>query len=443
MTDTTLSLNYEIIDNLLSNSVCLTYNPMEPMDAFAYAEKLEMEYAKSKGLKSALGLVQKVSKSSKILLDYYNPIFHYFSDGTLIYPKYNNKSKEDEKNRIIKLLKIRGYEIKRIYACQKDMDVFVYDKFMRYISEQSCIRNPFMTDLELRELPAKDDFVRECFANDNVLLTASVSENIEPEYRKFLALFADGRFYVSKEAMFHRHINCKNKLQSFINIYRKYIRTKSLYVSQEYIDALYKEAENKSWFISEKDANNIRKPDEEQKELDKFINDLFKERKCISVVNPNSPLSETLFENLDKYEFALFSDNLLVSTHIPGNRIFLKNIQELYPNRDFVEMQVSSLYIREIYKRLPEFQKGAKDIYIEMLKQKARKLKKIANISHYEALDIVAKIAGWKKWNSINITNEAEARTLIDDEKKRQSIATKVNPDNPLLFEYEDFEKHK
>ena len=118
-------------------------------------------------------------------------------------------------------------------------------------------------------------------------------------------------------------------------------------------------------------------------------------------------------------------------------------MHKLYPNREFIEMQVPVLYIREIYKRLPEFQKGAKDIYIEMLKQKARKLKKIANVSHYKALDIVAKIAGWKKWNSINIQDEADARVLINDEKVRQNIATRVNPDNPLLWEYENFKAHE
>ena len=443
MIDTTLSLNYEIINDLLANSVCLTYNPLEPLDAFLYTQKLETEYAKSKGLKSALGLVQIVSKSSEIFLNDYNSKFHYFSDGTLIYPYYNNDDKKDERDNIIKLLKIRGYQIKRVYACKSKIEIFDYDKFLHYISVESCKRNPYLTDLELKELPSKNDFVNECFANGNILLTASITEEIEPEYRKFLALFADGRFYVSKEAMFNQHISCKNKLQSFINIYRKYIRTESLYVSQEYIDALYKEAENKSWFISEKNANNIKKSEDVQKELDKFIIDLFKERKCISVVDPNDPLSATIFENLDKCEFALFSDNVLVSINKSGNRLFLEKMHKLYPNREFIEMQVPVLYIREIYKRLPEFQKGAKDIYIEMLKQKARKLKKIANVSHYKALDIVAKIAGWKKWNSINIQDEADARVLINDEKVRQNIATRVNPDNPLLWEYENFKAHE
>ena len=84
--------------------------------------------------------------------------------------------------------------------------------------------------------------------------------------------------------------------------------------------------------------------------------------------------------------------------------------------------KVPDYYIRQLYRRLPVFQKSATSIYIEMLKQKARQLKKIAKLTHVEALEIVAKISGWKNWRSVKIDNEVDARQLIDEEKRRKEM---------------------
>ena len=50
------------------------------------------------------------------------------------------------------------------------------------------------------------------------------------------------------------------------------------------------------------------------------------------------------------------------------------------------------------------------------------KLKKIAKLTHVEALEIVAKISGWKNWRSVKIDNEVDARQLIDEEKRRKEM---------------------
>ena len=75
----------------------------------------------------------------------------------------------------------------------------------------------------------------------------------------------------------------------------------------------------------------------------------------------------------------------------------------------------------QLYKRLPEFQKSATVIYIEMLKQKARKLKRITELTHIEALNAVAKMSGWKDWCSINVEDEMHARQLISFEKRHKN----------------------
>ena len=54
-----------------------------------------------------------------------------------------------------------------------------------------------------------------------------------------------------------------------------------------------------------------------------------------------------------------------------------------------------------------------------MLKQKARKLKRLTGEQHNKMLDMVAREAGWKNWQSLKIENESQARLLIDEEKLR------------------------
>ena len=76
-----------------------------------------------------------------------------------------------------------------------------------------------------------------------------------------------------------------------------------------------------------------------------------------------------------------------------------------------------------------------------MLKQKARKLKRMLNIPHLEALDIVAQIAEWKNWKDIKIEDEMHARGLIDAEKWRKKRAISIDAENPLMWEYNYWQK--
>ena len=56
---------------------------------------------------------------------------------------------------------------------------------------------------------------------------------------------------------------------------------------------------------------------------------------------------------------------------------------------------------------------------VEMLKQKARKLKKDSGLSHHDALDQVAKIAGFHHWHHVT---EMAARTAPTEEAFRNGL---------------------
>ena len=79
-------------------------------------------------------------------------------------------------------------------------------------------------------------------------------------------------------------------------------------------------------------------------------------------------------------------------------------------------------YIEHIYERLLSLQKSANTIFTEMLKQKAKKLKKLFNIPHYQALETASKMAGLSCWEQVGKLSEQESRKGIFYEQKHKKF---------------------
>lgn len=440
MTGTKTSLNYDIINDLLQNSVCLTYNPLEPRSAWQFAKELQQEYEKKYNLKHS----SVRSKTAQLFQHNYNPNFHYFSDGTLIhcYEPWERDAKKVK--RMMKVLKIRGWQVKRIYAPREPMDIFKYSDFLRYISEQETLKNSYITDLYVEPLPSKEDFVKECFANENVLLTASKDEMLPSYCREFMALFADGRYYVIKDYNNPNSVQNYNKIAGFkYNYMPTYVYANEQIIPQDYLIALYQETEKHAWFASkeETDASQHQRISFDALiKMNKYVDKLFTNRTCLTVVYPNLDFTDALFMSPDLQNYAVFSDGLVVAANFDETYTpFAKALRKAYPDLDLHYEKAPKEYIQQLYRRLPEFQKSAKTIYIEMLKQKARKLKRMTELTHTEALNIVAQIAGWQNWRAVKIEDEPHARQLIGAEKQREKRAAEKNAENPLMWEYERF----
>ena len=165
MTDKkTIPLTYEIIETLFKNGVCMSYDPTAAMPAWQYSRQLQTNFMKQNGVKRC----RLVSKTAKLWQRSYHPVFHYFSDGTLIYSRYlENRGAPEMLERIKKMLKIRGYKVSKIYAPQDQMSFFSYNKMLRYITEKSWQCYPYSDDLSVEEFPSKEEFVRECFTGGN------------------------------------------------------------------------------------------------------------------------------------------------------------------------------------------------------------------------------------------------------------------------------------
>ena len=434
MTDKTFPLTYDVIETLFKNGVCLSYNPTEPMTAWRYAKELETEYKKQHKVKRC----RIVSKTAKLWQRSYHPRFHYFSDGSLIFSRYlGEKTAPAELERIKTMLKIRGYKISKIYAPQEQIDVFSYDKMLRYVSEQACMRYSYTEDLEVVAFPNKEEFIKECFYEGNVLLTASKDENVKAECRDYLALFADGRFFVSD---IYQSVKTSNfgRITLFEYSNEEYLRMEQEYVPQDYIEAIYAKAVEYDWYESPEAAKEKQRLSfNELMKMQKYIDKLFVNRKCVSLLNP---MIQNIFLTPEVDKYALFSDGLLIigqsRTRFGEDSLFIEQMHTAYPGYEFKIEQVPDYYLPEIYRRLPEFQKSAEQTYIEMLKQKARKIKKMVEISHHEALDVVAQMAGWQNWKALKVEDETHARHLIWQNMSDRRMYVTRNPENPLEEEY-------
>lgn len=348
------------------------------------------------------------SKTAKLPISKYNTDFHYFSNGTLI---HCCDAKKDHKKlqKIYQLLKANNLTVINEYAPQTQMDYFTYSEMLRFISEQALINYSYKTDLYVEELPSLDSFIEECFANNSILLTASKNEALPAELREYVAFFDNGKVLVSDDYKVEKNKEKSKKIKNILSKYsQEYILCNIEYISQDLINSIYKKAEEFEWFLPLEDIDKIEN-------INKEVNSFFKNRHCITVTNPDCKRKEM---NPDIAKYAVFSDGLVVSSN--SDKI-LKELKNIFPDKELYFMSVSDLCIKQIYNKLPEFQKSASTIYIEMLKQKARKLKRETGEQHSKMLDFVAKQAGWKNWNSIKIDNEPHARILIDEEKIRNN----------------------
>ena len=405
MTDTKFPLKNTTIDELFGNGVCLTYQPFEDMLAFTHAKELEREYSKAHNGAKCYAVSKTATLAPNNL-----PHFHFFSNGILI---HNGIERPEYLKRIKRLLELRGYEIKKEYAPDKNnpAEFFYIGNVINIISREAQTRYSYLTDLEAKPLPDKNTFVENCFKNSGVLLTASKDENIDSDYRKILALFEDGSYFISEDYKGGKSAFNSNKVRIFWQNHQDYVFLHPIYVPSDYIKALYEEAEKYAWYAPICDKN---------VEVEDGVGELFNGRVCLSVYD-KAVNFKVVSPDIDR--FALFSDGELLLSEDKYKtealeEYLLGDLKEAYPGMNYRIRKVPDASISAIYQELPKYQKSAKTIYLEILKQKARKLKKEKGIAHHEALEEVAKKCGFSGWKEATQISEADARYGVGAEER-------------------------
>lgn len=416
-----LNLNQESLEKLFQDGVCLTFSYNHVPNHLNYEMDLKHELKHKKHLKN----VWVISKVATLSCDTYSTPFQFFSNGVLIHNFDPTKDNTLKLTKIKHMLELHGYKIKEVYGPQTQFEYFAYDKFLRQISDYAVLKYLPETHLKAVEIPDKKTFVENCFAKGQVLLTSSKDSGINPMVRDYIALFDDGSFYVSEDYSSKNPINDSSIPSHFMREYPNFYYLKRRYVPQDYLAALNEKAKSFDWYLPAKKAIDLKTLEREfseaaLKEVTDYMKTLFNGRKCISVTNP--PVKEGDYKP-EHDTYVLFDDGkLLISTALPNpaDRFLIESVEHCFQNLQFDVEYVPSYYIDFIYREVAKTQKTARQIYLEMLKQKAKHLKKMLQIAHHEALEIAAKMVGFKSFKAALDITEENARYAISKEQARQ-----------------------
>lgn len=407
------------LKNLFIRGDCLTFDYTSTPKNFCYCEEKRKLYKKDILIKS---------KAAVLALE--NPPFHYFNNGVLLCSMFaNNEALIQFK----KLLRKKGYMLReeRFYSSDNNKYDFVD---MRAISDYACQAYPCDTDIRIVDLPSPEEFARSLFADNNICYTASKNENIDPQYRQFLALFSDGQFIVSDEYTQSSKLHDYLDVKDFCSKYKKYLYLRAVYVPANYIKELYKYAQKFDWYISEKEhmekwkeKHTFRRDSKEAIKMNMYIDKLIQNNECLSVVNPLKNIMSP-----DRLKYAFFADgSLVIDENVPywNQDDLCKELSKIFPNLTITIKTVPSPYIPEIYLWLLNHQKSAKQIYKEMLNDKIKYLQNNLQVSKTDAEKSILKSSGFASWDNIEQIDEAQARYLISLEKRKIKTAQELNRD--------------
>ena len=424
-------LPFEEIMGLMAYIKAVGYNPFYSVKAW------NARYNVKKDTRGAGRILSK-----DVILPFDDNRFVLFDDGTLF---YRFDAPREAIERVLKLAAVKGCVIKKVYGTHNIRTGYDYSHLQEMIEN---IDNIYADEKNLyfEKLESQKEFIKNLFAGGNVCLTASKEENIDSECREYMALMSDGRFLIAEEYGERYGVRDYRKVEAFYNNHPEYVYLQREYVPQNYIKAIYKKAEEFDWFLPAEAAKK-KQPEkslteEEKLKMNIFIHKLLSDdNKCLSVVCP----STRLFFSPDTFKYALFADGRLLLDERRSKIVeddLTSEMKKCFPTLDIRVERVPFYYIPEIYERVLKIQKSAKEIYMEMLKQKAKKLKSLLKIPHHEALEISAKMVGWKDWKEVNSIDESQARLAINSEKYNKKTSETFGK-NQVEYEYEKYMQKK
>ena len=421
-------------DNLLTKVPDIEQLITEHGDCVLYDIYADLEALSIIGKKCAL-LPDKTcfritSPSARFITEKNNRLLAFFGDGTLYHSEFADERMLD---RFAQIAAAKGFPVKQKIAVEIGCSFMLCKEAGKAMAR----KYPPADNLVVLATAKKEQFIREIFADGNICLTAAANENIDAEYRDCLALFSDGRFIVSKNYAPNNGINDHRVVNRFMSQYPQYVYLMVEYVPDDYIKAIYCRAG--ADFVPQKAPEQPVPSAEETERMYGFYNEKLKDIACLSVTTPDD--RGTLLP--EEYRYAFFKNGILIvdKTLSEGKRQVLKEeLHKLFPDLAIHTYRVPSFWIDKIYKAVLKVQKSAKQIYMEMLKQKARKLKKMLDIPHHEALELAAKISGWNNWKQVTTIDESRARYVITIEKQNKNIAAELNL-NQVEYEYQEYVK--
>lgn len=402
------------LEEMFSAGECLTFNIfpsyMEVFgdagyEASVFSRNFRLE-RENKTLVSTVGLLPLHREIQMAL----------FTNGRFFVKKYTNP---ELIRRFTKLARERGYAV-------NEPEIVTMDKISQI---HAYARQLYKDKLSEKSLPGKKAFIEDVYKNNAVCLTASGNAALNPPMRRCLALFSNGRFIISEKCS-DKLLN--DKVSDFIRkAGEEFVILRKETVPQSYIDAIYKKAEEFEWYqneeIAEKQwleavrAAELKKPRMSEKEKDdmpRFIDELVKGGKCLTIIDWDANV------RTDKSVFALFENGRFIvnrdQAYQAGPIEFEYIAQQKRPDMEIKKELVPAEYLPAIYQKILETQESCRDIYLSMLKKKAKRFGREENIAHHEALETIARLNGFQSWKEVCKITEEEAQNNITKETRKK-----------------------
>lgn len=370
--------------------------------------------------------------------------FQYFSNGALvIYMWPQRADKVIKKAR--KILALHGYVIKDIYAPQNKEEWQDYFKLLIDIHDKTKELPVSDEDLILRTFNSPAEFADYCFNGGNVLLNASKDECYNPKYRQMLALFGNGLYMVDEK--YKRYDSFYGDVE--VKFFEDYVCEKPMmrpiYVPQIYLQALYQRAKQYNWYISPEDAAK-KLPQVKISELEtikKYTEDILQNRMCISILTPRINYRDIFLDPIltspDYNCYVLFDDGkLILSQKYYNDKVkqkhFLEDLKRSFPYMKFTVELVSDYCIDYLYQEIYKRQKSARDIYLEMMRQKAMLISEIFSVPVVLTQDAAAQFIGWKDWTEMENVTNTHARHLIAMQQDLDKRVEKNGYKNDVIY---------
>ena len=370
--------------------------------------------------------------------------FQYFSNGVLVIYMWPQRADEVIK-KARKILALHGFVIKDIYAPQSKEEWQDYFKLLIDINDKTKELPVSDEDLVLRTFSSPAEFADYCFNGGNVLLTASKDKFFEPKYRRMLAIFGNGLYVVDEQYRHGDSFHGDVETKFFENRICEYPLMQAIYVPHAYLEALYQRAKQYKWYISPEDAQK-KLPQITALELEttkKYVENTLENRTCISIIAPRVPYHDILLDPIllspDYHRYVLFDDGkLLISEKYCYDEVRQKHLLEDFkrslPQMKFAVELVSDYCIDCLYQEIYKRQKSARDIYLQMMRQKAALIANIFGVPVILAQDAAAQFAGWHDWQDMQTVTITHARHLIAMQQDLDKRVEKNGYPNDIIY---------
>ncbi len=370
--------------------------------------------------------------------------FQYFSNGVLVIYMWPQRADEVIK-KARKILALHGFVIKDIYAPQSKEEWQDYFKLLIDINDKTKELPVSDEDLVLRTFSSPAEFADYCFNGGNVLLTASKDKFFEPKYRQILALFNNGLYIVDEEYKHSDSFHGDIETNFFENRLCGEPMMHPIYVPQMYLQALYQRAKQYNWYVSPEDAAK-KLPQVKISELEtikKYAEDILQNRTCISILTPRINYRDIFLDPIltspDYNRYVLFDDGKLVLSQKYYNdevrqKHLLEDLSRSFPQIKFAAELVPDYCIDFLYQEIYKRQKSARDVYLEMMRQKAVLISEIFGVPVVLAKDAAAQFVGWKDWMDMENVTTTHARHLIAMQQDLDKRVEKNGYKNDVIY---------